>query len=88
MSTDVLPEPVGPSIKLNAPFLKITSLSMRRRKGRLEGVEVPSVLLLDQEKSACPNPMSSWCSTERRGAGWAVFGANESSSSVCQSRFR
>ena len=60
MSIDVFPEPVGPTIKLIAPRLKVTSFSIRNAKLRRlrPGVSVPSLSLL-QVKAASRMPMIS-----------------------------
>ena len=57
---DVLPEPVGPTMRLIAPRLKVTSSSMRRLQLRRPrpGVAVPSLSLL-QVKQASRMPMTS-----------------------------
>lgn len=64
MSIDVLPDPVGPIMRLKAPFLKISSLSMWRRNDCLDGVRVPSDGSLDHEYVDLPKPISSECSAD------------------------
>lgn len=60
ISIDVLPEPVGPTMRLIAPFLNVTSSSTRRTKLRRlrPGVTVPSLSLL-HVKAASRIPMTS-----------------------------
>ena len=56
MSKLVLPLPVGPTIMLNAPRLKMSSSGIRREK-RDDGVLEPSALISrDQLKSALRMP--------------------------------
>lgn len=85
--SDVLPEPVLPTTRLNLPVLKINSPSILRVKFLLEEEEsgVPSApAWFDHVKAASRKPIVSWFvfrlskMTESIG-----FGENESSSSVC-----
>ena len=56
MSTDVLPAPVGPTTRLNAPRLKRTSPSTRSRNVCRDGVALPSSASRVHANVARPKP--------------------------------
>lgn len=64
MSTDVLPEPVGPMMRLIAPSLNFTSSSILRRNVCRDGVGVPPAFSSVHEKFARPMPISALCAAD------------------------
>ena len=86
MSSDVLPEPVGPTIRLKRPRLNTTSSSIRSVKLRRfgPGVMEPS-FSFDQVNDAPRMPITSLstvCGGTTASADSADFSENSSSSSV------
>ena len=63
INTDVLPDPVGPTMRLTTPCLNVTSWSTRNRKRWLVVVAPPLESSLLHVNSTAPKPTSPACST-------------------------